>query len=90
MKSLTAGKAAPMRELLTIDGKPFYLTLRPQGGGDWHWLIAAPGEIVLSGDAPSQQQALASAREAGSALARLSAGLVRVQDGWCPNPVATP
>jgi hypothetical protein len=60
-----------MREQLTIDGKPFYLTLRLQGGGDWHWLIAAPGKIVLSGDAPSEQQALASAREAGTALARL-------------------
>jgi hypothetical protein len=63
-----------MRELLTIDGKPFYLMLRPQGRGEWHWLIAAPGQIVLSGDAPSEQQALDSAREAGSALARLSAG----------------
>jgi hypothetical protein len=67
-------RAAPMRELLTIDGKSFYLTLQPQDRGAWHWLIAAPGEIVLSGDAPSQQQALDSAREAGSALARLSAG----------------
>ena len=75
MKSLTpAAKDRPMREFLTIDGKPFYLTLQPQDRGAWHWLIAAPGEIVLSGDAPSQQQALESAREAGSALARLSAG----------------
>jgi hypothetical protein len=75
MKSLTlAAEAAPMRELLTIDGKSFYLMLRPQGRGEWHWLIAAPGQIVLSGDAPSEQQALDSAREAGSALARLSAG----------------
>jgi hypothetical protein len=64
--------AATMRELLTIDGKPFYLTLQPQDSGDWHWLIAAPGKIVLSGDAPSQQQALDSAREAGSTLMRLA------------------
>jgi hypothetical protein len=33
-----------------------------------------PLPIVLSGDAPGEQQALDSAREAGSALARLSAG----------------
>jgi hypothetical protein len=75
MKTLTrAAKTAAMRELLTIDGKSFYLTLQPQRRGGWHWLIAAPGEIVLSGDAPSEQQAMDSAREAGSALARFSAG----------------
>ena len=58
---------------LTIAGKRFELTVRPEGEHVWHWLIAAPGEIVLSGAAASEGQALASAWRAGQALARLSA-----------------
>lgn len=55
---------------LTIDGKLFELTVREQSG-EWHWLITAPGQIVLSGDAPSEMQAMDSACRAGRALARL-------------------
>jgi hypothetical protein len=66
-----AAVAAPRR--LTIEGKRFELTVRPEGERAWHWLIAAPGELVLSGEAASEGQALASARQAGQALARLSA-----------------
>lgn len=58
---------------LTIDGKSFELSVRKQSGGEWHWLIAAPGEIVLSGDAQSEMQAMDSACRAGRALARLVA-----------------
>lgn len=62
-----------MIKSLTIDGKSFELTVRQQHDGDWHWLIAAPGELVLSGDAPSEMQAMQSACRAGRALARLGA-----------------
>ena len=58
---------------LTIEGKRFELTLRPEGERAWHWLIAAPGKMVLSGEAASEGQALASAWQAGQVLARLSA-----------------
>lgn len=58
---------------MTIDGKHFELTVREQTGGDWHWLITAPGELVLSGDAPSEIQALDHACRAGRTLARLAA-----------------
>ncbi len=56
---------------LIIDGKRFELTVRPEGERAWHWLIAAPGKIVLSGEAASEGQALASAWQAGQVLARL-------------------
>jgi hypothetical protein len=58
---------------LTIDGKQFELTVREQPDGDWHWLITAPGELVLSGEAPSEMQAMQSACRAGRAFARLVA-----------------
>ncbi|HEV2550206.1 MAG TPA: hypothetical protein VGU20_23040 [Stellaceae bacterium] len=58
---------------LAIEGKRFELTVRPAGERAWHWLIAAPGEIVLSGEAASEGRALASAWQAGQMLARLSA-----------------
>src|SRR5579883_415700 len=53
---------------LTIAGKRFELTVRPAGERAWHWLIAAPGKIVLSGEAASEGQALASAWQAGQVL----------------------
>jgi hypothetical protein len=62
--------AAP--QPLTIEGKRFELTLRPEGDRAWHWLIAAPGEMVLSGEAASEGQALASAWQAAQVLARLT------------------
>ncbi len=58
---------------LMIDGKRFELTLREQIAGGWHWLISAPGELVLSGDAATEVQALQSACEAARAVARLQA-----------------
>ena len=58
---------------MTIDGKRFELTLRQQPCGQWHWLMSAPGQLVLSGNAGSEAQALEVARGAGQALARLTA-----------------
>jgi len=58
---------------MTIDGKRFELTLRQQPCGQWHWLMTAPGQLVLSGDAASETQALEVARGAGQMLARLAA-----------------
>jgi hypothetical protein len=70
--SLSAQEAPPIRSL-SIDGKTFELTVREQAAGDWHWLITAPGQIVLSGGAPSETQAVDTACRAGEALARLAA-----------------
>jgi hypothetical protein len=58
---------------MIIDGRHFELTLCEQPGGDWHWLITAPGKLVLSGDAASETQALEVAWSAGETLARLAA-----------------
>lgn len=60
-----------MIQPLTIDGKRFELTLRQQPCGQWHWLMTAPGQLVLSGDAASEAQALELAQGAGQALARM-------------------
>jgi hypothetical protein len=58
---------------ITIDGKDFELSVREQAEGEWHWLITAPGQLVLSGGAPSESQALDTARRTGRALAQLVA-----------------
>lgn len=62
-----------MIQPITIDGKRFELTLRQQPCGQWHWLMSAPGQLVLSGNAASEAQALEVARGAGQALARVAA-----------------
>jgi len=64
---------ARMIQSMTIEGKHFELTVREQPHGDWHWLITAPGQLVLSGDAPSEVLAQQSARDTARALARLAA-----------------
>jgi hypothetical protein len=74
MKTLpfaTAGQS--LVRSLVIDGKRFELSVSAAPAGDWHWLISAPGEIVLSGGAPSEIQAINSACRAGRALARVIA-----------------
>jgi hypothetical protein len=74
MKSLSVlGGSEPLIQSLMIAGKAFDVTVRAQPQGGWHWLIAAPGEIVLSGEAPSEMQAVDCACRAGRALARLTA-----------------
>ena len=62
-----------MIQPITIDGKRFELTLRQQPCGQWHWLMSAPGQLVLSGNAASESQALEVARGAGQALVRVAA-----------------
>jgi len=74
MKSLSVlADSAPLIRSLAIDGKAFDLTVQAQPEGGWHWIIAAPGEIVLSGEASSEMQAMDSACRAGRALAKLVA-----------------
>lgn len=74
MKTLTFTSAdKTLVRSLVIDGKRFELTVTAAPDGDWHWLISAPGEMVLSGGAPSEMQAMNSACRAGRALARLVA-----------------
>jgi hypothetical protein len=59
---------------MSIDGKRFELMVREQPARDtWHWIITAPGELILSGQAESEMQALQSACRAGRAIARLVA-----------------
>jgi hypothetical protein len=68
---MTASLLSNVRAM-TIEGKRFELTLCPQPNANtWHWIIAAPGELVLSGEATSETQALDSACSAGRALARM-------------------
>lgn len=63
-----------MMQSMTIEGKKFHLTVREQPSREtWHWIITAPGELVLSGEASSEIQALRSACRAGRAFARLAA-----------------
>ena len=61
-----------MIQPMTIDGKRFELTLRQQPCGQWHWLMTAPGQLVLSGNAASEAQALEVAHGAGQTLARIA------------------
>lgn len=63
-----------MMRSMEIEGKKFDLTVREQPSRDnWHWIISAPGELVLSGDAVTEMQAMLSACRAGRAFARLVA-----------------
>jgi hypothetical protein len=75
MKSLSVKEEmkVPVIRSFSIEGKHFEVSVCEQTAGTWHWLITAPGEIVLSGDAASEMQAMESACRAGKALARLVA-----------------
>ena len=48
------------RELM-VDGRRFELTLL-HGAGTWHWLLADPGKIVLSGEEGDEEAAAGAAR----------------------------
>jgi hypothetical protein len=73
LKTEITWEATLMIRSLTLDGKEFELTVRQEPEGIWHWLITAPGELVLSGDAGSEVEALECACQLGRALARLAA-----------------
>jgi hypothetical protein len=67
-----------MTEMLTIRGRKFALTICPQPDRPrpdckvaWQWILAAPGQLVLSGEAASADHAERSARRAGRALVRI-------------------
>jgi hypothetical protein len=70
------GQGVGMTDSLVLRGKRFDLTLyeerRAIAGGSWQWMLAAPGELVLSGEAPSADQAIRSAQRAGRLWARLT------------------
>ncbi|HUH86101.1 MAG TPA: hypothetical protein VLX85_15940 [Stellaceae bacterium] len=65
MKSLSIDPPAGPPGSKRID-----LTLHQERSGSWHWLIAVPGELVLSGSAPSESAAVDYARSAAQALTR--------------------
>ena len=48
----------------------FDLTLHQEQNGNWHWLMAVRGELVLSGSAPSESAAVDRARSAAEVLTR--------------------
>ena len=63
-----------MSETLTLGGRTFRVDLvEEKGSCAWHWILAAPGKLVLSGAAPSSDAARRFAQEAGRALAKLGA-----------------
>lgn len=65
-----------MMDSLVLRGKKFALTLRPESSdgraGSCQWILASPGKLVLSGEAPSADEAARSARRAGRLWARLT------------------
>jgi hypothetical protein len=56
-------------ERLNIDGKTLLLTLYREGLDRWHWMVAAPGELLLSGAAADARDAAADARRCALAWA---------------------
>ena len=62
-----------MIQPLTIEGAVFEFSLQQQIDGRWHWLMTAPGKLVLSGEAPDEVQALSFAQSAGEALRKMTA-----------------
>jgi hypothetical protein len=63
-----------MTDALVLGGKRFELTLREQetGGRAWQWMLAAPGELLMSGEEPTADEALRAACRAGSIWATLT------------------
>ena len=65
-----------MADLLVLRGRRFDLTLREEAsavdGGSWQRNLLHPGELVLSGEASSADQAVRSARRAGRLWARFT------------------
>jgi hypothetical protein len=57
-------------EILDINGKTLRLTLHREGVDRWHWMLAAPGELVLSGTASDASEAAAEARRCAYTLVR--------------------
>jgi hypothetical protein len=57
-------------ELLNIDGKTLRLTLHRESLDRWHWMLAAPGELLLSGMAADASDATAQARSCAHSLVR--------------------
>ena len=64
MKSLTIGR------IFRFGDRACDLTLHEEASGRWHWLMAIPGLLVLSGGAPSMAAAIEYARSAAEALAQ--------------------
>ena len=65
-----------MTDSLVLRGRRFNLTVREEpdavGNFSWQWTLASPGELVLSGEASSADQAIRSARRAGRLWARFT------------------
>jgi hypothetical protein len=51
-----------LAEVLDIYGKTLRLTLHRESRNQWHWMLAAPGELLLSGSAGDAGEAAAEAR----------------------------
>jgi hypothetical protein len=55
---------------LKIDGRRFEVTvLAPTPLAPWQWMLASPGQVLLVGEAESEQSAFEQARTAGRFLA---------------------
>lgn len=55
---------------LDIDTARYRLTLFRTGAEAWQWMLIAPRELVLSGEAPSRERALDEARRAAGIWAQ--------------------
>jgi hypothetical protein len=55
---------------LKIDGRHFEVTvLAPTDLAPWQWMLASPGQVLLAGEAESEQSAFEQAQTAGWFLA---------------------
>jgi hypothetical protein len=65
-----------MTDSLVFRGRQFNLTVHEEtdtvGNLSWQWMLVSPGQLVLSGEAASADQAVRSARRAGRLWARFT------------------
>jgi hypothetical protein len=72
---------------LSIKDRTFRLTLCEDGPSGWHWMLAAPGELLLSGEAASQDLAVEEARAAGRFWAETRVGGIRPEPDSDAAPI---
>ena len=58
-------KVATMIRPVKINNTEFEVSAQEQSDGGWHWLITAPGRLVLSGEAPNENSGAALCLQSG-------------------------
>ncbi len=55
-------------EILDVNGNALRLTMHREAIDQWHWMLAAPGELLLSGTANDPEDAAVQARHCANGL----------------------